>query len=145
MIRNWLDKHVACKRQPDLVVHNDQGEVYLVRWNLVRCRWFQLALHWLVRSDGHVYHNHRAWNVSLILAGSYGEWVKELVYGLPVKCLYVRRAGQLVFRRASAMHRLELVRPAWSLWLRGPESQDWYFDCPQGPVSHEQFEVRGCE
>lgn len=45
-----------------------------------------------------------------------------------------RLVGRLTFRPAWAAHRLELVegRPAWTLWIRGPNRRAWGFYTPTG-------------
>lgn len=50
-----------------------------------------------------------------------------------------RRAGDVVFRRATAAHRIKLLeddsgkpRPVWSFFITGPLRRKWGFYCPQG-------------
>jgi hypothetical protein len=44
-----------------------------------------------------------------------------------------RRQGDLILRRASAAHRIELhAGPVWTLFIVGPHIREWGFLCPHG-------------
>ena len=131
-------------RAPDFVI----GERYLVRWWVIpRNRFFNVYLHRIARDDDdRALHDHPWWNLSILLRGSYREITPagELV----------RRAGQLVLRRADASHRLEVVSgPVWTLFVTGPVVREWGFHCPNGWRAWTEFVDardagtvgRGCE
>ena len=69
-------------------------------------------------------------NCSILLRGSY--------YETTPRAPYYRKAGQVVLRRGTSAHRIELCRsdspipPAWSLFITGPVTREWGFHCPQG-------------
>lgn len=111
-------------RKPDLVI----GDNYLWRWHLIpRNPLFNVYLHKIMHSDDdRALHDHPYPNVSIVLRGGYLEIT-------PTGCVW-RLAGSVVFRRASALHRLELWpgKTAWSLFITGPRIRTWGFACPQG-------------
>lgn len=122
------------EREPDLVV-GDPHDPYLLRWYLFKLAGWQLALHWLRKSDDdRALHDHKSWNVSLILRGGYFEVLRTVLTdsGVTLPQGYWRRPWRMYFRRAETPHRLVLRQPAWTLWLRGPEYRRWGFHCPGG-------------
>lgn len=116
------------KRKPDLVIgplHNP----YMLRWNLLNWRGWQLALHKIVRSDDdRALHDHSADNLSIIIKGCYVELPGEWGHGT----LHV--APAVIFRKAEKPHRLVIGHGAvvWTLWLRWPPRREWGFHCPKG-------------
>ena len=138
------------KARPDFIIGGAENP-YLLRWWLIpRNRWFNVYLHKIVRDDDpRALHDHPWWNVSIVLKGGYYEWRK----GRP--CVW-RNPGAVVFRRATAAHRLTLgssSSPCWSLFITGPKVREWGFHCPRGWRHHEEFCAphdkgrvgRGCE
>lgn len=125
----WLADRLiwrAMARPADFIIGNP-AEPYLLRWWLVpRNRWLNVYLHHFQRSDDpRAMHDHPWVNLSLVLRGEY----LERMPGRDV----VRRAGEMVGRRATAAHRIELTSaPAWSLFLTGPITRRWGFHCPKG-------------
>lgn len=124
-------------RQPDVIIGGEERP-YLLRWWVIpRNRWFNIYLHRFLRSDDdRALHDHPWWNCSLLLRGEYTEVLPALPrdpaycqrYGLHVR--KVRRAPALLFRRASAAHRIELhAGPVWTLFLTGPVIRAWGFWC----------------
>ena len=118
-------------RNPDYVI----GADYLRRWWLVpRNPWCNLYLHEIRRSDDdRAFHDHPWANRSFVISGSYIEHTPEGVF--------TRRAGDVVERSATALHRLEVVpgEPAISLFMTGPKLREWGFACPNGWVHWEEF------
>jgi hypothetical protein len=138
------------KTPPDFVIGGVENP-YLLRWWLIpRNRWFNVYLHKIIRDDDpRALHDHPWWNVSVLLKGGYLEWRKDRPPAW-------RRAGSVVFRRATCAHRLTLGAsgtPAWSLFITGPKTREWGFHCPRGWRHHEEFCAlddkgrvgRGCE
>jgi hypothetical protein len=111
-------------RKPDLII----GDNYLRRWHLIpRNKWFNVYLHNIRKSDDdRAMHDHPYWNVSIILRG----WYIEHVPGARHVC----KAGSIIVRPATALHRLEvpLNGSAWSLFITGRRVRTWGFQCPQG-------------
>lgn len=122
-------------RPPDFVLPG-----YLLRWHLVRTRWGCLYVHRIIGSDDdRALHDHRSWNVSLLLAGEYREHLQGYIV--------LRDAGDVVPRRATTPHRLELIgQSALTMFLTGPHQRDWGFVTEAGWVQHVAFlEARAAE
>ena len=117
---------LADRRPPDFVI-GEPGAPYLLRWWLIpRNRVFNIYLHCILRSDDdRALHDHPWVNISLLLRGVYLEHTDSRIL------LHV--AGDIVARRATMAHRLQLVdeRTAWSLFITGPTVRTWGFWCPQ--------------
>ena len=113
------------RRPPDFII-GKPGSPYMRRWYVIpRNRWFNIYLHNIVRSDDNrALHDHPWWNLSILLKGSYREVTPDGTF--------VRGAGSMVFRRATAAHRLEVDGPTWSLFITGRKVREWGFYCPQG-------------
>lgn len=118
---------------PDFII-GPPDNPYLRRWWLWRRRWpSSCYLHQILRDDDdRALHDHPWWNVSIVLRGSYRE--------ITPAGARVRRPGSIVFRRATAAHRLEVVDgPVWTLFLTGPVVRGWGFHCPKGWVPWREF------
>lgn len=132
------------KRKPDFIIEQN-GKPYLLRWWIIpRNRWFNIYLHKFLQSDDdRAMHDHPWASCSIILKGGYFEHTP--------KKLYYRSAGSIVFRRASAAHRVELAqrvymenfgdnmhriavapKSAWTIFVTGPKIREWGFHCPKG-------------
>jgi len=147
------------RRPPDFVIGGAERP-YMLRWHLLKTRWLSVYLHQILRSDDdRALHDHRADNVSILLRGCYDE---VMPCPLHPEALHLghfltlrRHAGDIVRRRAEALHRLELVdaAPCWTLWIKGRERRDWGFACRQGWVPWQVFTAaddsgqvgRGCD
>lgn len=154
-------------RPPDFIIGGEQP--YLLRWWLLpKNRWINVFLHKILRSDDErALHDHPWWNVSIVLRGGYDEVVPDFsaawtpytrLAELPLRG-FPRRAGSVIFRHATAAHRLVLpirdgrTRPCWTLFITGPYQRKWGFHCAKGWIPHEQFVApwdtgrigRGCE
>jgi len=128
------------KRPPDFIIGNPQAP-YMRRWWVIpRNRLFNIYLHNILRSDeDRALHDHPWWSCSIILSGGYIEHTP--------RGAFLRKPGMIRCRRASASHRLELIRdkdfriidgfvnslrPAWTIFITGPRVREWGFHCPQG-------------
>lgn len=152
-------RKVALKRQPDFTI-GQKADPYLLRWWVIpRNRWFNVYLHQMLRDDDdRALHDHPWWNCSLIIRGGYYEHMpsshwREHYQGLATRGIYYqaqnevavrRRPGQVIFRRATAPHRLTLPRsePAsvsWSLFITGPVLRTWGFWCKRRWVKWTDF------
>lgn len=111
-----------------------EGKVHLYRWVLFRCRWFQIVVHNFVSDDPPDMHDHAWWNVSIVLRGLLEETTATgQRFLIP---------GDIVFRRAAAMHRLRVVNTAWTLFITGPERREWGYDVDGAWVHWKQYDVR---
>lgn len=115
------------KRAPDLII-GPKDDPYMRRWYILpRNRWFNIYLHNIKRDDhDFALHDHPWWNVSIVLKGGYLEHVPGN--------LFFRGPGSIVFRNATALHRLEISKrgEAWSLFITGRNVRKWGFMCPNG-------------
>lgn len=122
---------LMASRPPDY----DIGPGYLRRWWVVpRNAWCNVYLHDFGRSDDdRALHDHPWVNTSFVIAGRYIEHTPE--------GSFVREAGAVVNREATALHRVELFpgTRALTLFMTGPMVREWGFACPQGWVHWEKF------
>ena len=134
------------RRAPDFVI-GDPAAPYLRRWWIIpRNRFFNIYLHQILRSDDdRALHDHPWWNVSIILKGGYFEITPDATHW--------RKPGSVVFRRATAAHRLQLQyvkkwdswdkgnfsAPCWSLFITGPKIREWGFLCRDGWKHWREF------
>jgi hypothetical protein len=115
--------------------HFQIGPGYIDRWFLVpRTDAGQSYLHRMMRSDDdRALHDHPWPNTSYIIAGGFIEVTPE--------GRFERRPGDIITRKATDRHRLEL-RPgeqSISLFLTGPKERDWGFWCGERFVPWREF------
>jgi hypothetical protein len=120
------------ERSPDVII----GEpVYLRRWWIIpRNEQQNVYLHHILRDDDdRAMHDHPWPNTSFLISGSYRE--------ITPAGTFLREAGSIVTREATAAHRLELIdgAPAVSLFFTGPKVREWGFHCPAGWVHWRDF------
>jgi hypothetical protein len=133
-VRRLLEAFAA-RRKPDFVI----GENYLLRWWLIpRNSVFNIYLHKFMRGDDdRALHDHPWVNCSIVLSGCYDE--------VTPSGKKRRGAGSIVFRMATARHRLDLpiinggISYCWTLFITGPRVRQWGFWCPQGFVHWRDF------
>jgi len=110
------------KRPPDFKIR----ENYLHRWWLIpRNRVCNIYLHHMMESDDNrALHDHPWHSLSIILKGKFLEITEDNKSSW-------RKRGQVVFRRATLAHRLELLpgEEAWTLFITGPKIREWGFHC----------------
>jgi hypothetical protein len=134
-----------------------QGEPYLIRyriWSTKRCG---IYLHKILRTDtDRNLHDHPFDFTSIILWGGYWEHGRQAVdhwrehlppHGLveqtfePVRRWY--GIGSIIRHWACDLHRVELDRPAWTLFIRGPRVREWGFLTEDGWVPWDKYENLG--
>lgn len=118
--------------------------------------WFSFRLHHFFRSDEDHLHDHPTWFVTLVLKGTYKDWVRcencegtgagELGEGR--LCGFCLGRGQVVgdymkpgsirFRPALHAHRVE-TEGCWTLLLFGPRKRDWGFWSPEGWIRQRTY------
>ena len=131
------------KRGPDFVI-GDPENPYLLRWWVIpRNRFFNIYRHRILRNDDdRALHDHPWWNVSIVLKGELVEIIPapwqmrttphQLIGKMWTHARHLKR-GSIVFRKATAAHRLEVRNgPVETLFITGPVIRDWGFHCPQG-------------
>ncbi len=144
--------------------------VYMRRWRILNTPWFGVRIHHILRSDNdRVMHDHPFSFLSIILWGGYCEWrplyevVPLLQLGLYTHCDLMKPVfkwfgpGSILYRRAEALHRLELPslpadaekgrqeRSAWTLVFRGPVRRGWGFQTKEGWMPAKEFMARPAE
>ena len=96
------------------------GEEF-TRFQVVKCRWFNIYLHRLVAPNPHPHcHDHPWWFVAVLLKGGYDEYAHgEWVW---------RRPGSILWRPAHWSHNVTTRGVSWSVIITGPKSRDWGFN-----------------
>lgn len=130
----WAEGLMA-SRAPDFVI----GADYLRRWWVIpRNPFANVYLHDIRKSDDdRALHDHPWPNTSFLILGCY---IEHTPGGR-----FVRRAGEVIHRPASALHRLEVIpdERAISLFITGEKQREWGFACPQGWVHWKDFTDEG--
>lgn len=157
----WLMRRTTyhCDQLPPDFIVGGWDDAYLLRWYLVPwsrwCKawrdrpeiewtwWQRFVMAWPVAyhhrfmrsDDDRALHDHPWCNVSIVLRG---EYVEHTIDAGGIHRRAVRRAGDVVFRRATRAHRVELrtddngtPKPCTSLFLTGFRLREWGFHCPQ--------------
>jgi len=140
MVDRWIQK--VASHFPRRVIGSEHGlqkAPLLIRYFLIRSKYFGLYLHRLCRSDeDRALHDHPWTFVSVILTAGYIEHTPSGAKR--------QRPGAILYRPALWQHRLELTRPAWTLVFRFEKYREWGFHCPQGWMPWYEFDKRGgCE
>lgn len=118
---------------------------YMIRWFVIRSRWFNLFVNRILRSDkDRDLHDHPWWFLSFILWNGYTETRTQLIKTSTGEFLLERmpkrvRPLSVIFRRAKDLHRLELHRPAVTLVLTGPSVRKWGFRTRYGWVEADKY------
>jgi hypothetical protein len=135
----------------------DGKRLYLRKLYLVRTPWFQVALHWIYRSDpGRDLHDHPRDFLSIILRGAYAEEAprgsEPLWTNLPNGTPHlntrwaVRTQGSIAYRRAADPHRIAMVAPnTLTLVLWGPKRRPWGFHTSKGWIGWRTYTGAGQE
>ena len=117
-------RHIMESRPPDRVIRG----FYLSRWHVIpRNRFFNIYLHKTLASDpGRGVHDHPWASVSLHLEGERVEVMRGQVF--------LRRPGDVVFRRATTRHKLfqRNGQPVITLFLTAMRTRRWFFYMPDG-------------
>ena len=111
------------------------GTDYLTRYCLIPAnKYCNIYLHHFIGSDEEgMFHDHPWWSVSFMLKGCFVEHC-------PGKSARTVSPGSINFRGPFYMHRLELKKPAWTLFITGPETRDWGFvDENKGWEHHKKY------
>lgn len=127
---------------------------YLTRYTLVASKAVQVCLHVFHRSDADDLHDHPWPFASLILWGGYFEhvacdWCHGCEFGGPCAWPSKRRVrpGQILFRRSTHSHRVELIdgKRAITLVFMGRRRRRWGFFTRNGWQHWKEYlKERGC-
>jgi hypothetical protein len=107
---------------------------YIRRLHLIKCPWFAVCLHWLLKPDPEPYlHDHPVSFLSLILRGWYGEYGPDA----PHLNRWFR------WYRATDRHSIVEVAPGTvTLCFMGPRVREWGYHTPSGWVHWKQYNGR---
>jgi hypothetical protein len=129
--KRWCEtllRWVTPGRGPDVEI----GEKYLPRWYLIpRNPVLNVYLHhYKGPDDGRALHDHPWVSLSITLKGGYREFFSHAWE----KGRYLdRRQGDVVFRRATAQHRIaDPQKGTWTLFITGPRLRVWGFQIGPG-------------
>jgi hypothetical protein len=135
MLERWLRRVVPCR--PIWACARADG-LLVERFYLLETRWFAVYLHRLCRSDEQrALHDHPWAFVTCLLSGGYYEHT-------PRGRQWHRRFSVL-YRPANWLHRLELVRPVWTLVIRGRRRREWGFLTRDGWQHWHDYHVQWCD
>jgi hypothetical protein len=141
-VSNKWRQALTIPREPDFTVWQDDV-IYLRRWWVIpRNRWFNIYLHNFRHSDDdRAEHDHPWRNCSILLKGSYLEWLKDSWVPELRRPWRPWAPWRITFRNAETAHRVELVNeaPVWTLFITGPVVREWGFHCPRGWVHWKKF------
>lgn len=156
-LQDWLLSRadtIMSTHMPDFMVGGAKAP-YLKRWWIIpRNRFFNIYLHHFLRSDDdRATHDHPWFNVSILLEGRYIEHARTWVPGpnFGGTTATVREDGDVVFRRPTSAHRVELFAkyhpyggqfetyPVTTLFITGPVVREWGFHCPKRWVPWREF------
>jgi hypothetical protein len=130
-----------------VIMDRQDNEPYLERYYLFlkdRKRFpFNVFLHKFLKGDPADVHDHPWPYATFILAGGYYEWIPQFDAQGRVSCEVRKWRGPGHFRicGANSYHRIEL-KPgvtAWSLFMPGPQQQEWGFKYNNTWVQHEEY------
>jgi hypothetical protein len=130
-----------------VIMDRQDNEPYLERYYLFlkdRKQFpFNVFLHKFLKGDPDDVHDHPWPYCTFILAGGYYEWVPQFDAQGRKTCevRHWRGPGHFRYCSANSYHRIEL-KPgvtAWTLFMPGPQRQDWGFMYNNNWVQHEEY------
>ena len=129
----WFLRKFICARPHDFLVDKN----YMERWWVIpKNQYFNVYLHRFIGSDADVPHDHPWWSLSWILKGEYREHTPDGVF--------LRETGSFTCRPATGLHWIEVNQPVWTLFITGPKSRTWGFQCRERWIPwNEYVEMRG--
>lgn len=137
-------------------IRRDNGELYMMRYNLFQCPAFTIKLHIFHLSDDECMHDHPWWFLSFILWGGYVEHTeKEMIeehyqtsdknpeYLINRK--YIKKESKIVhpfsilFRPAEHKHRVEVHQKCVTLVITGRRTRQWGFWTKNGWIEYFKY------
>jgi hypothetical protein len=105
----------------------------MVRYMLLRTRWFNLYLHNFLRSDADRHCHDHPWSFcSLILT----EWYVEHTPNGERRF----KPGSVLYHPAEWLHWVEVAKPMWTLVLVFPKRREWGFLTERGWIRWQKYE-----
>lgn len=101
------------------IIYRNDHEPYLIRYSIFTCRWFAIKIHQILLSDHDCHHDHPWSFITLLLKGGYVEHTPKgsKLYG----------PGNILYRPAEYIHRLEIHQPCWSFVITFKKVRKWGF------------------
>jgi len=127
----WFERH-SQDHKPDMVIGGDSSDPYMLRWYITPRDPDNggIYLHKFLKSDDdRALHDHPWPSQSIVLSGEYREIFKDNTGITRVRSIH---AGNMVDRPANFAHRIEVIKPGFTLFHYGPRTREWGFLCPQG-------------
>lgn len=140
----WIEKRGGKRSIYRIPDNRTEPELYLERFYLVKCRWFEAMVHRFHQSDLGDIHDH-PWNsCGWILREGYLEHVLDKSTNMVG--IFKRRPGNFSNRKATDFHRVEL-RPGtagkvYTLFLTGIRKRNWGFLTNKGWVDWETYSAQ---
>lgn len=119
----FLKKHKPIKNK-------ETGELHFQRFCIFGCRWFNINLHYIYKTDEDKHDHDHPWNfLSIVLEGSYADTVDGL-YQKRRKCFSIKR------NKAEYHHKLAEIRSSTgrcvTLVFTGPRRREWGYVTKNG-------------
>lgn len=121
-----------------VISRGDDGKPYLIRYSIFSCAWFAIKIHNILLSDHDCLHDH-PWNfISIILWGGYVEHT--------VKGTRIYHPGNILYRKATHAHQLQIHQPAWTFVITFKKKREWGFFTPSGWIKWFNYNPKNnCE
>src|SRR5256885_1002755 len=116
----WLAARLLFWVDVEMIGEDSRAELgpLLVRYEILHTRWLRIYVHHLMRSDAERHLHDHPWSfVSIILRGGYREHTPDGARDY--------KAGSILFRPATWLHKLELQQPAWTLVIATSTVRQW--------------------
>lgn len=144
---NWFLNLLERMERKRIVMDRQSDEPYLERYYLfLKDRtWFpfNVFLHKFLKGDPDDVHDHPWPYATLILKGGYYEWTAEFdENNIKIgETRHWRGPGHFRVCSANSFHRIELKEgvTAWTMFMPGPQKQEWGFLVNNKWVQHEQY------
>jgi hypothetical protein len=119
LFATWITPVIRGRR---IIIARNSSRPYMIRYYLIRTRWFAVHIHRILRpDDDEALHDHPWPFMAMPLIGSYHE-VR------PDAPPTVRRMFRPAFRSATDRHRISYVSPHLvTLFIRGRRVRNWGF------------------
>jgi len=119
------------------------GTPYMRRYHLIKNEWLRVYVHEILRSDEDPELHDHPWDfTTILLSGGYSEEVPVKEFGNwqageTKKILWPR--WSIIRHKADDLHRLDIEKPVWTLFIAGKSRRDWGFLTKSGWKYHRDF------
>lgn len=126
-------KEIRKIRKPfKFIITRNDGDKYLIRWNLLQTNWLTIKLHKILKSDDACLHDHPWGFMSIILWGGYVEHTD--------KGSKIYHPLNVLFRSAEYRHRLEVHQTCWTLVFTSGRKREWGFWTKKGWIEWFKYD-----